>query len=449
MIQTIDQLVALMQSHGGVRFYAKKLAPNDNSKNQVYLGGDFSALNVIPHGNVEADGDEIAGSKRDRAKASVSFFWVDEDGLHDAPDTKLILYPKYPEVRMSGSLKGSRGAPSNVMAVRDEGRVLFFGMTNDGKVLGYAAGPEHPLARALYARTDLKLTGVFLELPAEAGLGDTRARLLAKLTEVYQKHWIPSRKMRADGHPHPYSARNGGGYTLEAELGISPNGYSEPDFLGWEIKQYGVNDFTTFRPQTPVTLMTPEPTGGYYRDQGVADFMKRYAYPDKNGKPDRYNFGGVHACNKGFHPLTGLQMRLVGYDETTGKITDFNGGIALLSPEGDVAALWKFTGIIDHWNRKHAQAAYVPSLFRTPPPEYSYGPRVLLCEQTDVTLFLQAVASGVIYYDPAIKLENASTQKPEIKRRSQFRIRHDQLVNMYHRNEVVKLEIVPAEERSG
>jgi len=27
---------------------------------------------------------------------------------------------------------------------------------------------------------------------------------------------------------------NRGGYTLEAELGITPNGYSEPDFMGWE-----------------------------------------------------------------------------------------------------------------------------------------------------------------------------------------------------------------------
>jgi hypothetical protein len=38
-------------------------------------------------------------------------------------------------------------------------------------------------------------------------------------------------------------APNCGGYTLEAELGITPNGYSEPDFLGWEVKQFGVANF--------------------------------------------------------------------------------------------------------------------------------------------------------------------------------------------------------------
>ena len=35
-----------MRHHGATRIYAKNLAPNDNSKNQVYLGGDFSALTL-------------------------------------------------------------------------------------------------------------------------------------------------------------------------------------------------------------------------------------------------------------------------------------------------------------------------------------------------------------------------------------------------------------------
>ena len=55
--------------------------------------------------------------------------------------------------------------------------------------------------------------------------------------------------------------------TLEAELGITPNGYAEPDFMGWEVKQYGVTDFIAIRPRSPVTLMTPEPTGGIYRTE--------------------------------------------------------------------------------------------------------------------------------------------------------------------------------------
>lgn len=439
MINSLSQLLQIMQSHGATRFYAKKLAPNDNSKNQVYLGGDFSALNIIPYKAIYTDGNDVAGSKRDRAKAEVSFFWIDAGGKYPAPDAQLILYPKYPEVRMSGFLKGCDKAPAEIMRVRDEGRVLFLGITHDGNVLGYATDAQDPLTKELNSRDDWETTGVFIEIPpnVDAEL-DTKVQLLSALRQVYQKHWIPSQKLRADGVKVPYKARNGGGYTLEAELGITPNGYAEPDYMGWEVKQYGVGDFSNYRPKSAVTLMTPEPTGGIYRE-GVAAFLHRFGYPDKSGKPDRLNFGGVYACNRGFHNETGLCLSLTGFDNTTGRITDMEGGIVLLSRKDEVAALWSFTGIMKHWNRKHAQAAYVPSIFQTPPPEYAYGPKVLLCERTDFTLFLKAVAAGVVYYDPGIKIEGVSTAKPKIKPRSQFRIKHSQLTTMYHQSEVVGL----------
>jgi len=86
---SLGQLLDLMRHHGASRIYAKKLAPNDNSKNQVYLGGDFSALNIIPHGNIYTDDAEVAGAVRDRAKAAVAFYWIDEAGRHHAPNTGL------------------------------------------------------------------------------------------------------------------------------------------------------------------------------------------------------------------------------------------------------------------------------------------------------------------------------------------------------------------------
>lgn len=439
MIESLDGVLALMQSHGANRFYIKKLAPNDNSKNQIYLGGDFSALNIIPHGSIRMDDTDRAGSKLDRAKADIPFFWVDEDGLHAAPHAQLILYPKYPEVRMSGFLKGSRRAPNDVLTVRDEGRVLILGMTGDGRVLGHAALPSSPVALAIHARPDLNPIGVFLQLPSTLTSPDTKSLLLEKLTEIYRKHWIPSQKLSPRG-VQPYSARNGGGYTLEAELGILPNGYSEPDFFGWEVKQYGVRDFNRFAPRSPVTLMTPEPTGGMYRDQGVDCFIRRYGYADISGISDRLNFGGVYSCIKELHSRTGLRLELKGYDREAGTITDMDGGVALVSHDGEIAALWKFAGMMEHWSRKHAQAVYVPSLFRTPPPEYRYGPRILLCEQTDFSLLLKAVLTGTVYYDPGIKMEMASTAKPDIKRRSQFRVRHDQLAALYHRHEHILLQ---------
>jgi MvaI/BcnI restriction endonuclease family len=439
MADTIAALIAQMQAQGANRFLAKKLAPNDNSKNQPYLGDDFSVLNLLPHGEVTVDYGDIAGSKRDRAKAALRFFWIDDQGLAEAPAAKFILYPKYPEVRLSGFLKGCRRAPNEVMTSRAGGRVLFLGVTEDGRILAHAVFAESPLAVELHARVGLEQQGVFLSLPATPGLEDTKARLLEVLAAIYRKHWIQSQKLGKDGIKHPYVAGNGGGYTLEAELGITPNGYSEPDYLGWEVKQYGVADFTKFVPKSPVTLMTPEPTGGLYREQGVVAFMARYAYPDKYGKPDRMNFGGIYACGRDFHADTGLRLALSGYDSETGKITDMTGGIVLENREGEQAAIWRFGGIMEHWNRKHAKAAYVPSLFHTPQPEYRYGPKVLLCEQTDFTLLLKAVAAGHVYYDPGIKVEGATSAKPAIKRRSQFRVKHDVIDKVYKSTGVASL----------
>ena len=132
-------------------------------------------------------------------------------------------------------------------------------------------------------------------------------------------------------------------------------------------------------------------------------------------------------------------MVLSGFDPKSGKITNLDGTLSLIDGAEQIAASWSFKGMMAHWNRKHAQAAYVPSLFRTPPPEYSYGPCILLCEQTDFLLFLRAFAAGSVYYDPAIKVENASSANPGIKRRSQFRVAHADLPLLYKTHEIVDL----------
>ncbi|WP_271079585.1 MvaI/BcnI family restriction endonuclease [Aurantiacibacter sp. MUD61] len=430
MIECLKQLIDLMQTHGATRFYAKRLAPNDNSKNQIYLGGDFSALNVLPHGEIYTDDGSQGGGRRDRAKASLDFWWLSAAGLDRAPHANLILYPKYPEVRFSGFLKGCKNSPSKILTVRDEGRVLVLGVAPEGRVLGFAVEADHPIAREVRL-SQWQMIGVFDLLPAGKEKRTSRSILLSELRRIYELNWILSQKLAPDGTKHPYAARNGGGYTLEAELGVSPNGYAEPDFLGWEIKQYGVADFKSFRPKSPVTLMTPEPTGGLYREKGPDTFVMSYGYPDKSGKPDRMNFGGVYACGKTFHKETGLQLELVGYDSENDKITDMDGAIALVSNEGKLAASWAFKSLMKHWNRKHAQAAYVPSLYKHPPPQYSYGPKALLCERTDFLMYLKAVSAGLVYYDPGIKLEKVSTRAPKLKRRSQFRVKHSELHGLY------------------
>ncbi len=229
-------------------------------------------------------------------------------------------------------------------------------------------------------------------------------------------------------------APNCGGYTLEAELGITPNGYAEPDFLGWEVKQFGVDNFNRVG-SAVITLMTPEPTAGLYVSEGVDYFIRTYGYPDQNNRPDRLNFGGVHKAGVP-HGRTGLTMQLIGFDGSIGKIKSSTGRIALVDKQGNEAAAWSFASMLKHWNRKHNQACYVPSLTSSQPvKQYRCGNLITLGVDTDFQLFLQQMFVGNIYYDRGIKMENVST-RPVVKRRSQFRIKSSFLKNLYRKNEV-------------
>lgn len=96
----------------------------------------------------------------------------------------------------------------------------------------------------------------------------------------------------------------------------------------------------------------------------------------------------------------------------------------MLNYSQETRCIEAFENLISHWNRKHARACCVPSMRQSPPFEYRYGVRIEMCEGTDFFLFLKAVSDGVVYYDPALKLEGATSTSPAVKRRSQFRVRH-------------------------
>jgi hypothetical protein len=348
----------------------------------------------------------------------------------------LILYPQYPEVRFSGYLLGSGVNASEWMDVRKQGRskgrFLLIGIRPDGSCLGYLSVPDSRTSKeldALLASDDTILT----ELPI--GIGDdeksSRFRLLHELRRIHLASPIAGKIFdKATGKAKPYRASNGGGYTLEAELGIPPNGYSEPDFDGWEVKAYS---------GSVLTLMTPEPNGGVYQSAGVDAFVRTYGYRDKNGKPDRLNFGGIHRIEEK-NKLTGLTMKFVGYTAGNAGV-EADGGICLVDTRERIAAEWSFAKLLEHWNKKHAKAAYVPYSADSADgsTNYSYADHVSLGEGTSFIRFLQAFASRSAYYDPGIKLVGASGDKPEIKRRSQFRIKLNRLDSLYEKWESVDL----------
>lgn len=184
--------------------------------------------------------------------------------------------------------------------------------------------------------------------------------------------------------------------------------------------------------------MTPEPTNGFYKTEGAEAFMNKYGYADKKGREDRINFGGIH--KSGYtNSLTGLKLELIGFDSEKKKITDTSGRIALVDSCGNEAAAWDFGSLLLHWNRKHNQACYVPSICdKTIPRHYKYGDKVILGIGTDFQMFLGEMATGNVYYDPGIKMENIKV-RPVIKKRNQFRIKSRHVSNLYNHSEIVNL----------
>jgi hypothetical protein len=207
--------------------------------------------------------------------------------------------------------------------------------------------------------------------------------------------------------------------------------------LGWEIKQFGVTNFSRIN-SAVITLMTPEPTSGTYKTEGTEVFLNKYGYADKTGRENRINFGGIHKTGVR-HSSTNLEMQLIGFDSASGKIRNTNGRIALVDTHNNEAASWSFSSMLLHWNRKHNQACYVPSLSDTTQDrKYKYGNNIIIGIGTDFQLFLKQMAIGNIYYDPGIKMEDIST-KPKIKKRSQFRIKSQHLKNLYYDSETVSM----------
>ncbi|MCU0786232.1 MAG: MvaI/BcnI family restriction endonuclease [Verrucomicrobia bacterium] len=62
-----------------------------------------------------------------------------------------------------------------------------------------------------------------------------------------------------------------------------------------------------------------------------------------------------------------------------------------------------------------------------------------LAQRTDSLRLWRALAAGAVYYDPGIKLENASTDKAKSKKRSQFRVASRNIGALYETVEMVEV----------
>ena len=143
---SLESLLRSFKSVGVRSVFAKLLAENDNSKQQIYLGNSFEVLGQLPFTEIT----EESGGRRHNFKAAIDLRWMDALGnLERASGAQLILYPDYPEVRLSGFLRGCSLAPSSDMRPippgqrqhfnGPDGRVLFFGVSDSGIVVAWLA----------------------------------------------------------------------------------------------------------------------------------------------------------------------------------------------------------------------------------------------------------------------------------------------------------------------
>lgn len=435
---SLADAVAMMRANGVREILFKVLPRNANSKNQVYLAPDFSQLGKIPSGAVTTHESTSTKSGKQEAifRAPLDWHWLDANGQpHAAPSAKLIFYPQFPEVRLSGFLLGCRVAPSELWVKErrgeEPGRVLLMGVGNGSRIMALTLPPESPAARELAATGPHESYGVLGILRmGSAPVIDDYLAVMRELCRVHRAGWVPSIRLDPAGNPVPCDASNCHGNTLEAMLGIRSNGFSLPDLHGWELKARLVTSVLTPK-FSVVTLFTPEPSAGLYVEQGAQEFVRKYGYEDRTGRVDRLNFGGVYRVHAEPHHLTGLSLAMSGYDPESGSFSP-DGAIQLIDRSDRVAAAWPFAKLLDHWKLKHARAAFVPAQCRRGDArEYRFGGTVAVGEGAEFRRLLEAFYAGSVYYDPGIKIEDASSAKPRLKKRSQFRVMSRDLRTLY------------------
>lgn len=436
--KSVADISRLLEAKGAEIALLKLLPKNANDKNQIYIASDFGVLYELFDLTLAERAVSVSASVRAELGVRISealfnkFFWMKRDGtLVEARKVKAIVYPQYPEARLSG-LQTIEGSIPQALSV--------------------SFTKSHPDAKRLLVLARLPLGGcigmVYLglstELEQELALlpGFERARSCKKLTidqgsskklerRLADVLGVPLRGCRLDvyGKTLPFSGTQVCGYTLEHALGIVPNSSSDGDLYGIELKTHT---------QVKVTLFTPEPDGGeYVRD--FSAFMKKYGYQDSDGD---YRLTGIHRANV-MCAKSGLTLRMreyrvagserawVNYDpETplTAKLDTVE--VALIDNEGSVAASWSLPRLMNCWGAKHNEAVYIqadkianPNLAEVKAGYehlITFGTTVMWCKQTSAERLLAAINDGTIYLDPAPKLHCSNPSKN--KRRSQWRV---------------------------
>lgn len=435
---SVAEIYELLGSLGAELALLKVLPKNANDKNQIYIASDFGVLydlfdlTLAERGTStsETKGRTVPGTRISEASFN-DFSWLKRDGsLVAAKRVKAIIYPQYPEARLSG-LQTTENTMPQALSVA-------YTKTNQApRLLVLAQLPRGQCVGIVYLHLSLTLEEDLARLP-----GFERARACKKLVieqgssaklemRLARVLGVPLRGCRLDsyGRTLPFSGTQVCGYTLEHALGIIPNSGMDGDLYGIELKTHT---------QLKVTLFTPEPDGGHY----VIDFpgfMRKYGYRDSDSD---YRLTGIHRANV-LCAKSGLMLRVreqqlidglstwVAYDPGTPLTAKIDAvDVALIGRDGEVAASWSLARLMNCWGAKHNEAVYIQAskVLNENLPEavegyehiITFEKTVMWCRETSAERLLAAIADGTVFLDPAPKLHASDPSKN--KRRSQWRV---------------------------
>ena len=143
-INTLDQLKTLFRKFNVQVIYLKELSEKqDNTKNQIYLGTSLDRVsNLVPmkigeRGLSSSTKKPKSDTKTRILEGLIDFSWIGRDEqLYHAPDTGIIFYHQFPEVRFSGFMHNC-DSPQDSLRKENQAkygkRLFLFGQTDHGK----------------------------------------------------------------------------------------------------------------------------------------------------------------------------------------------------------------------------------------------------------------------------------------------------------------------------
>lgn len=463
---SVKEIHDLLQPLGVEVALLKLLPKNANDKNQIYIASDFGVLydlfdlTIAERGLSSSETRDVDATVRISEASFNSFCWLKRDGsLVEAKRVKAIVYPQYPEARLSGLQSIENTMPSSLSVAYTKSnpearRLLVLARLPLGKCIGI-----------VYLHISSNLESELLVLPGferarackRLSIKQTNsAKLEAKLAKVLGSQ-LRGCRLDSYGRSLPFSGTQVCGYTLEHELGIIPNSDMDGDLYGIELKTHT---------QVKVTLFTPEPDGGQYAHD-FPEFMKKYGYIDSDGD---YRLTGIHRANV-ICSKSKLTLRLrekqvlegiptwIDYDPTTPLTAKLDAvEVALIDTDNEVAASWSLARLMNCWGAKHNEAVYIQASKTANPDliEASKGYEhlitfekiVMWCHETSAERLLAAISDGTIYLDPAPKLHANNPSKN--KRRCQWRVNDITKAAkvLYSTVEFKEIQVTPSDRRN-